>query len=87
MMPERIYQNAAMDAHFAALNQLKANIGHKPTEVDVAKSLAMAFGDALGLVIASGGNAPDTEPCLDLVTARCDAMVSAILTDGCVGSA
>lgn len=86
-MPDRIYKNAAMDAHFAALNSLKANLGRKPTELDNARALAMAFGDAMGLVIASGGTSSDTMPCIDLVSDRCDQMVSTVLTDDCVGSA
>ena len=86
-MSDRIYQNAAMDAHFVVLHNLQANLGRKPTEFDVAQSLAMALGDALGLVIVRGAETPKAQQHLDMVSARCEQMIANILTDDCVGSA
>lgn len=86
-MHDRVYKNAAMDAHFAALDRLKATLKNKSTEDDVAQALAIAFGDALGLVIASGGKAGSLEPHLNVVSDHCEQMVSTVLTDDCVGSA
>lgn len=76
-----------MNAHHAALNSLREATGQNIGALDTAIALAIAFGDAVGLLIMQG--APSEQVCKlnDIASDHCQSTIRTIVEDGCAGSA
>ena len=86
-MVDALYLDAGMDAHFAALKRLIVKLDRKPTALETATALAVAYGDALGLAAMNGAGAERLEELADVVISRCNLTVSLIAHEQCAGSA
>lgn len=82
-------ENAAFEAHMAAVDSIKASgiRNGKPDIKIVTKVLARAYGDALGLLIASGADEESIQAIGQVAKDASEAMFCHSLAKSCAGSA
>lgn len=86
-MDIKMNQDASILAHMVVAESLRGKMGVEPRAVDVARVLALAFGDALGIATMSGKPTEEIDAINALATTSYNAMIATIVADSCEGRA
>ncbi|MCL6285584.1 hypothetical protein M3P21_18805 [Ruegeria sp. 2012CJ41-6] len=81
-------QNAAFEAHMSAAERIASALGiERAAPGQVAHALAHAYGEALGLCIASGATSAQIRMIGQVATDAIDSMITKVHVATCEGSA